>query len=90
MVFCTPSMKMEAWVVAAVWPENSLVQRNDWECRRNPGAQLGNLPKTKRFEKRPDEYERRREMIGEAWPTVAARLTEASRFEKEFLAAIPP
>ena len=90
VVLCTPSKNIEAWVVAAVWPNNSLVQRNNWECRPNPGAQLGNLPKAKRFEKRPDDYELKREKIAKAWPGVAARLSEAVRFEKEFLAAIPP
>ena len=89
VVLCTPSKNIEAWVVAAVWPNNSLVQRNDWECRPNPGAQLGNLPKAKRFGKRPEDYRRRQKKIGKAWPRVAARLTEAARFEKEFLAAIP-
>ena len=89
VVLCTPSKNIEAWVVAAVWPNNSLVQRNDWECRPNPEAQLGNLPKAKQFGKRPDDYEAKREEMRKAWPCVASRLTEAARFEREFLAAIP-
>ena len=89
VVFCTPSKEMEAWVVAALWLDNSLVQRNDWECRSNPEGQLSTVPKGQRIRKRPEDYERKQKEIEKAWPCVAARLTEAARFEREFLAAIP-
>ena len=89
VVFCTPSKEMEAWVVAALWPDNALVQRNDWECRSNPEGQLSTVPKGQRIRKRPEDYERKQKEIEKAWPCVAARLTEAARFEREFLGAIP-
>ena len=89
MVLCTPSKSIEAWVLAAIWPENDVVRRDDWECRRNPEAQLAALPRHRRFRKRPSDYWRLRREITEAWPAVSARLTEAARFEEEFLAAIP-
>ena len=89
VVLCTPSKNMEAWVVAALWPDNSLVQRNDWECRPDPESQFSTVPKRQRIRKRPEDYRRRQKEIGKAWPRVAARLSEAVRFEKEFLAAIP-
>ena len=88
IVLCTPSKSIEAWVLAAVWPENNVVRRGDWECHRNPEGQLAALPKRRRFKKRPDDYRRRQSEIKKAWPQVSARLTEAARFEAEFLAAI--
>ena len=88
VVLSTPSKSLEAWVIAAVWPDNPLVQRDDWECRRNPGGQLAALPTARRFRKHQDDYRRKQEEIENGWPAVAARLTEAGRFEREFLTAI--
>ena len=88
IVLCTPSKSIEAWVLAAIWPENNVVRRGDWECRPDPEGQLAALPKRRRFEKRPDDYRRRQSEIEKAWPQVSERLTEAARFEAEFLAAI--
>ena len=88
VVLCTPSKSIEAWVLAAVWPEGNVVRRNDWECRRNPEGQLAALPIHRRFEKRQDDYRRKQSEIEEAWPKVSVRLTEAKRFKTEFLAAI--
>ena len=87
IVLCTPSKSIEAWVLAAVWPEGNVVRRDDWECRPNPEGQLAALPKRRRFEKRQDDYRRKQSEIEEAWPNVSVRLTEAKRFESEFLAA---
>ena len=89
IVLCTPSKSTEAWVVAAIWPDNNLVLRNDWECRRNPEAQLRALPRERRFEKRARDYRRRQTEFETAWPNVAERLSEAARFEGELLVAIP-
>ena len=86
LVLCMPSKSIEAWVLAAVWPENDVVRQDDWECRPNPEGQLAALPIRRRFKKRPDDYRRKRKEIGEEWPEVSARLTEAARFEVEFLA----
>ena len=88
VVLCTPSKSTEAWVIAAIWPENNVVRRADWECRPNPEGQLAALPKQLRFEKRPSDYRRRESALTEAWPTVSARLTEAGRFDEEFRAAV--
>ena len=88
IVLCTPSKSMEAWVLAAVWPENREVRRDDWECHPNPEGQLGALPKRRRFGKHPDDYRSRQGKMEQAWPKVSARLTEAARFEAEFLAAV--
>ena len=88
IILCTPSKSIEAWVLAAIWPESNVVRQDDWECRLNPEGQLAAFPKSRRFKKRPDDYQRRQSEIEKAWPQVSARLTEAARFEAEFLAAI--
>ena len=88
LVYCTPSMDMEAWVVALVWPDNAFVQRGDWECRPNPGGQLSALPLHMRFRKTTRDYKRKQRDFGAGWPRVAAMLTEAERFERELLAAV--
>ena len=95
IVLCTPSKSIEAWVLAAIWPEGNVVRQDDWECRPNPEGQFAALPMHRRFRKRPDDYRRKQDDIEQAWPQVSARLTEAARFESEFLAAqleplVPP
>ena len=87
MVFCTPSMNMEAWVVASVLPENRLVRSASWECRADPGAQLGALPNASRFKKTRADYERNRQPIKDGWPHVATTLSEAARFQEELRGA---
>ena len=87
IVLCTPSKSIEAWVLAAVWPEGNVVRRDDWECRPNPEGQLAALPMHRRFRKRPDDYRRKQGDMEKAWPEVSAWLTEAARFEAEFLSA---
>ena len=87
VVLCTPSKSIEAWVLAAVWPEGNVVRRDDWECHPNPEGQLAALPMHRRFRKRPDDYRRKQGDMERAWPEVSARLTEAERFEAEFLSA---
>ena len=89
IVLCTPSKSIEAWVLAALWPDKDMILQGNWEYSPNPGRQLGALPKGKRFGKRRDDYRNRQREIGKAWPKVSARLTEAARFTREFLAAIP-
>ena len=90
IVLCTPSRNIEAWVLAAVWPDNPVVKRDDWECHRNPERQLTALPRRRRFNKRPDDYRRKQEEIRKAWPGVSSRLAEAGRFEAEFSACVTP
>ena len=89
VVLCTPSKSMDAWVLAAIWPENQMIQRDDWECRPNPEGQMAALPKPRQFRKRQGDYRRKQDEIMVAWPQVSARLGEAERFEAEFLGAIP-
>ena len=88
LVLCTPSKSMEAWVVVALWPDNPVVERSHWECRKNPGAQLSALPRGRKLAKNRADYERRASDIGNGWPIVASKLMEARRFQLEFLAAV--
>ncbi len=89
VVLCTPSKNIEAWVLAAVSPDNPVIRRKDWECRTNPERQLGALPQQRRFKKSQEDYRSKQGEIAAAWPDVSARLTEATRFETELRAAFP-
>ena len=89
VTLCIPSKSTEAWVVAAVWPDNDLVQRCDWECRDDPGAQLRVLPRKQRFDKRQSDYRRKRSEMERGWQAVSERLAEAARFGEELLGSIP-
>ena len=87
VVLWTPSKNTDAWVLAAMCPENRLVRRDDWECHPNPEGQFAAMPKGRTFKKRPELYQRVRNALTKAWPSVSARLTEAGRFEAEFRTA---
>ncbi len=89
IVLCTPSKNIEAWLLAAVWPDNNVIRRGNWECRSSPEHQLRALPKARRFERTPDDYKARQGRLTEAWPQVSETLTEAARFERELLDGIP-
>ena len=88
LVLCTPSKSTEAWVIAAVWPDNPVMLRGNWECHPNPQGQLRALPLARRFAKRASDYRARQGEIIAAWPSVCAQCAEASRFEQEFRAAL--
>lgn len=88
LVLCTPSMSMEAWVVASLWPDDPLVMRPDWECRSDPGAQLAARPRHDRVRKNRAAYEERHQQITDGWPIVAASLPEAERFQRQLLTAV--
>lgn len=89
VVLCTPSMNIDAWVVASVWPNNPVVTRGNWECHSDPASQLGALPKGQRFRKHVTAYRAKQKEMSSAWRNVSATLTEAKRFENEFRAALP-
>lgn len=89
VVLCTPSMNMDAWVVASVWPHNPVVIRGNWECHSDPISQLRTLPQGHRFGKHVSDYRAKQKEMSSGWPNVAATLTEAKRFETEFRATLP-
>jgi len=84
-VLCTPSKSMEAWVVAALFPNDSAVLKGI-ECLQEPQNRLGQQPIAQRIQKRQRDYEQRSEELKEAWPRLVGTLTEAKRFESSFRA----
>jgi hypothetical protein len=88
-VLCTPSKSTEAWVMAAIFPRDKEVVKLGWECYPKPESRLGQQPKKKRFAKNQLDYETRKSELQAGWLSVVARLTEARRFQDEFIAAIP-
>ena len=87
-VLCTPSKSTEAWVVPICCPEDKDALQEKWECRTSPENRLGQQPKDKRFSKRQADYRKRRDQLKAGWGAIAGRLSEAERFQKEFLAAV--
>jgi hypothetical protein len=87
-IFCTPSKCTEAWVMAAFFPIDREMRRRGWECHPDPATRLGQQPKTERFRKTHAEYEKRGSEFRKAWPTVVKELSEAARFQSEFVAAL--
>ena len=87
-ILCTPSKTMDAWVLTAIFPGKDTFQKENWECHFNPEKQLNALPQQKRFSKRKRDYLERSEEISQAWPRVSTTLTEAKRFEEDFLHTI--
>ncbi len=90
LVLCTPSKSTEAWVIAAVWPDNPVMLRGNWECHPDPQRQLRALPLARRFAKRASDYRARQGEITAAWPSVCAQCAEASRFDQDFRSALLP
>lgn len=88
VVLCTPSMNMDAWVIATVLPNNSQVTRGNWECHSNPAGQLRALPRSRRFRKNKRDYQAKQNDMTNGWRNVLATLTEANRFDNEFRAAL--
>jgi len=82
---------MEAWVMAALFPNNRVLARKGWkrwECHANPEGQLGQQPAAQRIKKRVEDYEAKSAEFRSTWPRVRSRLAEAKRFSEELLAAI--
>lgn len=90
-LFCTPSKNTEAWVVWLFCPNDRELNRyrNSWECYASPHKRLAQLPKATRFDKNEEDYKIRSKEFSQRWPELVAELSQAARFQKEFLAAIP-
>ena len=88
-VICMPSKSTEAWVIAALFP-NDTAMIEGIECYTNPESRLGQQPKAVRLRKKKREYLTRTNDLEKAWPRIAApaELTEAYRFQAEVLAAM--
>lgn len=89
-VLCTPSKSTEAWVMAAFFPKDKEMARQGWECHPKPESRLGQQPVRKRFTKNQQDYADRKSEFQTGWTSVVANLSEARRFQDDFMAAIPP
>ena len=87
-VLCTPSKCIEAWIVAIFFPNDGQMIKKGWECHPDPAGRLGQQLKAHRFRKRQADYRKRAGVIQERWPHIAKRLTEAKRFQDEFMVAV--
>ena len=91
-VLCTPSKNTETWVMAAFFPSDPVMKKKGWECYETPAARLAVQPLKQRIKKSVSDYRQRSNDLKQAWPQICA-LTEAARFEKEFvleLASLEP
>jgi len=86
-VLCTPSKSCEAWVVAALFPDDKVMKRKGWECHPNPESRLGTKKISERVRKSEADYKRIQERITQAWPRLFIELSEAGRFSNDFTAA---
>jgi hypothetical protein len=89
VVLCTPSKNIEAWVLAALYPEDAAVTSGNLECIAEPANLLRAKPADERLvrsgKKVRDRYQTRQKDIENAWPHVRANCTEAERFSVEFI-----
>ena len=75
--------------MAAIFPKDKEVMKLGWECYPKPENRLGQQPRKKRFAKNQPDYETRKSELQAGWASVVTSLTEARRFQEEFIAAIP-
>ena len=87
-VLCTPSKSTEAWVVAALFPDDKVMIRKGWECHPNPESRLAVQPKAMRIKKTELAYRYWQPLLSAEWPRISAGLTEAMRFSDAILKAV--
>ena len=92
-VLCTPSKSIETWVLAALFPNDTSATTSELECRPNIDAQLQSKPLGRRLirggQKQIKKYRESEGELRHAWVNVRAECSEADRFSREFLAALP-
>jgi hypothetical protein len=59
-----------------------------WECHPSRESRLGQQPVRQRFAKRRQDYQSRQAELQSGWPTIVGRLSEARRFQDDFMAAV--
>lgn len=91
-VICTPSKALEAWVVVGLFPDDSVVGGEDFECRSQPEAILRGKPKRRRLvsgsSKKREMYLKYAGEFADNWNVVRGVCTEAARFDAEFRAVL--
>lgn len=88
VVLCIPSKSLEAWVLAAIYPQDAAVTNGNLECRATPANLLQAKPVNERLvrsgKKVRERYEARQADVTTAWPLVRQVCSEAERFSAEF------
>jgi hypothetical protein len=89
-VACVPSKSTEAWVVAALFPDDPAV-RDGIECYPDPETRLSQQPITKRMRKTQRDYQAASTKLESRWPRLAVQtgLGEAHRFQEEVRSKLP-
>ncbi len=84
-VMCVPSKATEAWVVAALFPEDAMVvaQIPPFECFPSPGNRLAQQAVRRRIKKTVSAYRNAMVQIQHEWPRLVEQMTEARRFDTE-------
>jgi hypothetical protein len=85
-VLCTPSKSTDAWVVAALFPDDLAVKRGI-ECWADAESRLRQQALAYRMSKRVEDYQARAVDLRNAWPRLALTLDEARRFDADLRAA---
>lgn len=90
VVICMPSKSTEAWILAALFPDDQAVNAGvgGVECWPDPEGRLAQQPVRRRIRKSQRDYLGKRDALCAAWPHLAVTLDEAQRFQREFVAAI--
>lgn len=87
-VLCTPSKSTEAWVLAALFPNDAAVLGGNLECLQHPENRFGQQPIESRVYKTKSDYDSHTDSLREAWPTVTEICTEARRFSDDLRRAL--
>jgi len=88
ILFCTPSVNTEAWMLSALYQSDAIATGGQIECYVATQSRLQSKPAAGRVisggKKQVMRYKERAKDIAAAWEVVRARCTEAARFSHEF------
>jgi hypothetical protein len=89
VVLCIPSKAIEAWLVAALYPFDSVMVKNEIECHLTIANRLQDKPAEERLisggSKNVQRYEEAKPRVKAAWGLLSRLCPEASRFSNDFL-----
>ena len=89
LVLCVPSKSTEAWVVAALFPDDlEVVRGSNFECYADPESRLAQQKKRHRIKKNQTQYRARAGELKAQWSRVSSKLGQSGRFTAEIRAAL--
>ncbi len=90
VVLCIPSKSIEAWVLAALYPDDPPVKRR-LECRRDAASSLRQKPEKliSGNHKDPGAYQKVAPRVAAAWHRVHGPCPHAKKFHDEITALLP-